>query len=337
MRFGVLLDHQYPAGDDLGRRIDELIMITETARDLGYDSIFGIHHYLAGLQTPQPLMVLSRLIPHSGSMLLGTAVYILPLSHPVQVAEEVATLDQLSGGRLVFGVGAGYRENEFESFGIDMASRGQRLVEGVELLRELWSGETVEHQGRHYTVRGQRISVRPRQTGGPPIWIGANNEATVRRAARIGDGWLVAPSAKERWAIGHRGFHQDELAGVGPPARPPEYVMLRELYLADSDEQARREAGPYLRQEHAEYAQYHLEHFLTMFDDLWRKSILGGTAEAVTTRLRHLGQAGFTHFLFRIFWSGMPVEQSLETLRRFAAEVMPALRQVPDATGTPAS
>src|SRR6056297_2452262 len=139
MKFGLALDHQYERGDDLGRRIDELVELTELARDIGFSSVYGIHHYLAPLQTLQPLTLLARLVPSSGAMSLGTGIYLAGLPHPVHVAEEVATLDQLSGGRAVLGVGAGYRDEEFDSFGIQRSSRGRRLVESIEVMRRLWS------------------------------------------------------------------------------------------------------------------------------------------------------------------------------------------------------
>src|SRR5690606_2184679 len=129
VKFGILLDHQYRSGDDINRRTGELVEFTQHIRDLGYDSLFGIHHYLSSLSTPQPLPLLSRLIDHSGTMQIGTGILILPLGHPVHWAEEIATIDQMSGGRFVIGVGAGYRENELAALGIDLSTRVARMYE----------------------------------------------------------------------------------------------------------------------------------------------------------------------------------------------------------------
>ena len=138
IRFGILLDHQFPKHEDVAFHLDEIVHLTERARDLGFDAVFGIHHFLAELQTPQPFQVLARLIPHSGNMLLGTSVYVASLSHPVQMAEELATLDQLSRGRVIFGAGIGYRDEEFASFGIDRSDRAPRFIEALEVIRGLW-------------------------------------------------------------------------------------------------------------------------------------------------------------------------------------------------------
>jgi len=326
VKFGVLLDHQYPRSEDLGQRLDELVTITETARDLGYDSIFGIHHYLASLQTPQPLLVLSRLIPSSGQMMLGTGIYVATLPHPVETAEATATLDQLSGGRLILGVGAGYRDDEFDSFGIDRRTRGSRLVETLDLVRALWSGEEVNHEGEHFRVQGQRLSVLPAQQPRPPIWIGANNTKTIRRAARIGDAWIASPNVKRRWAKGNLGEFKEELAAQGGSLEGRDLPILRELHLAEDDATAQRRADPYLREEYQAYAAYDLAHFLEMYEDLRRKSFMVGSADTVAASIADLAEAGFNHFIFRVFWSGMPLEYSLETLTRFAEDVMPRFR-----------
>ena len=323
MKFGVLLDHQYPKHDDLGQRLDELVEITETARDLGFDSLFGIHHFLATLRTPQPFQVLARLIPHSGRMSLGTGIYVATLAHPVQIAEETATLDQLSDGRLIFGVGAGYRDDEFDSFGIDRTTRGARLTETLELVRTLWSGETIDHRGEHFRVQGQQLSVLPVQRPRPPIWIGANAPKTIRRAAHIGDAWVASPNVKARWAKGNLANFREELEATGQPADAREYPILRELFVDESDEAAYRRAVPYLNDEYQSYAEYDLDYFRSMFDDLRAKAFMVGSPDTVAERITDLAEAGFNHFIFRVFWSGMPKELTIESLQRFATEVMP--------------
>src|SRR5581483_7705715 len=167
VKFGVMLNHQYLAEEDLGRRIEEGVESTELMRDLGYDRLFSHHNFLANLQTPQALPILAHLSSYTGEMRLGIGVYIATLEHPVALAEHFATLDQICGGRLVWGVGAGYREDEFNSFGIEMKTRLSRFYEAIDVVKQLWSGEEVNHRGRHFRIEGQRISVRPRQRPRP--------------------------------------------------------------------------------------------------------------------------------------------------------------------------
>ncbi|HUG00003.1 MAG TPA: LLM class flavin-dependent oxidoreductase, partial [Ilumatobacter sp.] len=143
MKFGILLNHEYPTSADVSKKLKDLVTMTQAARDLGFDSLFGMQHYVSSLATLQPLPLLSHLASHAGGMEMGTGVYLATLEHPVQLAENFATFDHLCGGRLVLGLGAGYRRNEFDAFGVERSTRWSRLAETLVLLRALWSGEEV--------------------------------------------------------------------------------------------------------------------------------------------------------------------------------------------------
>ena len=109
----------------------------------------------------------------------------------MQVAEESATLDVLTGGNYMLGVGLGYRAPEFDSFGIPLKERAPRFGESIQLMRRLWTEERVTHEGRFYPVKDVGISLKPLRPAGPPVYIAAQVEAAIRRAARIGDAWLI--------------------------------------------------------------------------------------------------------------------------------------------------
>jgi alkanesulfonate monooxygenase SsuD/methylene tetrahydromethanopterin reductase-like flavin-dependent oxidoreductase (luciferase family) len=323
MRFGIMLDNQFQPGDDIATRISELVEITQAARDLGLHSVFAVHHYLAPLVTLQPLSLLARLSAHSGTMRLGTGVFIATLVHPVHLAEETATIDRLSGGRLVLGVGTGYRAEEFDAFGIELTQRSRRLVETISVLRALWSGEPVHHEGKAFRLTGQHIGVTPVQRPGPPIWVGANSAAGVRRAARVGDAWLASPNVKINWAIGHRQIFADELAAMGQPNAEREYPILRELYLGDDADAWRNDVGEQVARSYASYAPYQLDYFQTRFDELREKAFLFGTPDTVAERVKLLADAGFTEIICRVNWLGTPMSVALRTLQRLATDVMP--------------
>jgi alkanesulfonate monooxygenase SsuD/methylene tetrahydromethanopterin reductase-like flavin-dependent oxidoreductase (luciferase family) len=328
INFAVLLDHQFPRHDRLADHLDSLIEITELARELRFDGIFGIHHFLAELRTPQPFQLLARLIPHSGTMDLGTSVYVSTLSSPAQIAEELATLDQLSKGRVIFGAGVGYREEEFETFGISRSTRGARFVESLEVIRGLWSDDPFTFQGKFHHVNAQRSSVNPFNNRHIPFWIGANTPKTITRAARIGDAWIASPNVKERWAIGNLKMFLEEKECVAPgtaaTARRP---ICRELLIADSNEEARELADRFLKGEYVAYSKYDLEHFVEMFDDLMSKSFLIGSPASIAAKIRVLIDGGFDYFIFRFFWSGMPYSIANESLRRFTSEVLPLVHE----------
>ena len=328
MKFGIHLNHEYDKADDLQERIDQLIGYTHAARDLGCDSIFGMHHYLSSMATVQPLPLLARLIPESGNMRLGTGIY-LAYEHPVLLAENFASLDQLSGGRLILGLGAGYRPNEFDAMSMDRSTRVSRTFEAVELLKALWSEEPVHFHGKYFQVDGETSSIVPLQSPGPPIWLGANGEKGVRRVACAADAWIAPPNVKIRWVKGHLGYFKDELdrQGIDPAGR--ELPLIRELYVGDSDAVAAAEVSDYLRDEYAAYSVYgdEVEYWRTMFGELLEKAFLIGSPETVAAKLMDLAEAGFNHFIFRVSWKGMPFERSLETIQRLAAEVMPRFQE----------
>jgi alkanesulfonate monooxygenase SsuD/methylene tetrahydromethanopterin reductase-like flavin-dependent oxidoreductase (luciferase family) len=324
VRFGVMLNHQYGRDEDLLQRIEEGVATTELIRDLGYDMLLSHHHFLANLQTPQALPVLAHLVPYSGSMRLGIGVYIATLEHPVALAEHFATLDQISGGRLIWGVGAGYRQDEFDSFGIEHRTRQSRFYEAIDLVTKLWSGEPVTHQGRHFRVEGQTISVVPRQRPRPPIWIGANGPKTIVRAAAHGDAWLASPHLKVNWCNGNLAAFKAEQERLGIDASAGEHPIVRELYIADSDARAREEVEPYIGTEYAAFSDYdpiYRDHY----EEMWEKSFLIGSPETVRARVEQLAEGGWNAFVFRTDWAGMPVEMVRRTIVRFAQEVMPEL------------
>jgi alkanesulfonate monooxygenase SsuD/methylene tetrahydromethanopterin reductase-like flavin-dependent oxidoreductase (luciferase family) len=320
-RFGVMLDHQYEPGDDLGRRIGELVELVELCRDLGYDGVFGIHHYLANLTTLQPLTLLARLIDRSGEMQLGTAILIGSLVHPVHVAEELATLDQLSGGRLVFGVGSGYRDDEFDAFGVDRTHRTARLHEAIALIRLLWSGEKVTFQGAHFQLDGQRASVIPAQAQ-PPIWVAGNSPGGIRRAARMGLPWLAPANVKRNWAVGNLGDYFNELEAAGFDRHGLDCPINRNLSIADDTDAAYALVGDEIRASYAAYAGYNLEYFETQFDDIARKAFFFGGAAQLVEKIDDFSAAGFNYFVMRTKWLGLTHETTLGLVERFAREVI---------------
>src|SRR5467141_470785 len=132
---------------------------------------------------------------HAQDMAIGPNILILPPLNPMHVAEEAATLDVLTGGNFILGVGLGYRQPEFDAFGIPLAERAPRFAEAIGLMRRLWTEERVSHKGRFYTVNDAGIGAKPVRPGGPPIYIAAQAEVSVRRAARLGDAWLIVNSS----------------------------------------------------------------------------------------------------------------------------------------------
>ncbi len=160
------------------------------AETIGYDDVWLTeHHFCDDGHAPSILPLAAAVAARTTRIRIGTSVLLLPLHHPVRVAEDAATIDILSNGRFELGVGVGYRPQEFEGLGLHSRDRGARMDEGLEIIRALWRGETVDYRGRHFTVAGAKLAPMPVQTP-PPLWIGGFAPASARRAARIGDGYL---------------------------------------------------------------------------------------------------------------------------------------------------
>jgi alkanesulfonate monooxygenase SsuD/methylene tetrahydromethanopterin reductase-like flavin-dependent oxidoreductase (luciferase family) len=188
MRFGICLanigsfsEPQVPV---------ELALAAEAS---GWDGVFSWDHlaFAWGAPAADPWTILSAIAARTARIRIGTAVTPVARRRPQVLAHQVATLDRLSGGRVVFGAGLGGAPSEFEKFGEagDPRIRAEKLDEGLGLLRRLWSGEEVTHRGVHYTVEGVTLAPTPRQQP-LPIWIGGNRPASLRRAARW-DGWIA--------------------------------------------------------------------------------------------------------------------------------------------------
>jgi probable F420-dependent oxidoreductase len=187
---------------------DNVATVARWAQELGFGSVWVTDHVILPERveswypyrshgrwdyppdTPwmDPLLALLYAGAVAPSLRLGTSVLVAALRHPVLLAKQVATLDVLSGGRVILGVGAGWMREEFELVGASFADRGRRVVEMVELMRALWTGQTVQWEGRYYRVHGARMHPRPVQDRIPVVW-GGHSEAALRRVARSGDGW----------------------------------------------------------------------------------------------------------------------------------------------------
>src|SRR5436190_24306838 len=172
-----------PRGEHIDRCIDEVIAEAQLAESCGFDScFFGEHHQDTDGFLPSPLIVATAVAARTRTLRVGTSVILLPPHHPVHLAEDAITLDLVSKGRLVLGVGIGYQASDFNAFSVPMEERLSRFEESVEILRLAWAGETFSFRGKHYTLDDIRIKPRPFQKNGPPWRICASVPAAARRA-----------------------------------------------------------------------------------------------------------------------------------------------------------
>jgi probable F420-dependent oxidoreductase len=194
VRFGVLLPTQ------LDRTSRDPIAATKalarTAEHAGFDFVaVGQHRFTPGYSSA-PLVTLAALASVTERVGLCTAVLLLPLHHALEVAEQVAQLDELSGGRVILGIGIGYRRYEFDAVGIPFAERAARTDEALQVLHAAWTQDVVDFHGQFVDIEGVSVEPKPIQRPRPPIWVAARLPAAVARAARLGDGWVTGLSQR---------------------------------------------------------------------------------------------------------------------------------------------
>ena len=175
MKVGLFINTQFPEGFNLAERVPEMVAQVRAARDAGFASLWFPHHWLTHpMQMLQITPVMGYVAAHAQGMTIGPNILILPPLNPTHVAEEAATLDVLTGGNYILGIGLGYRQPEFDAFGIGLSERAPRFNESITLMRRLWTEDRVSHQGRFYTVNDafQYASYlhRPFATGMFMLW-----------------------------------------------------------------------------------------------------------------------------------------------------------------------
>lgn len=325
MRFALLATHQFDPADDVRTRLGELWELTERAEDAGFHGVFAMQHFVGNLVTPQTISMVAKLIAVTRTMTVGTSILILPAYHPVHIAEEFATLDHLSNGRVLLGVGAGYRRNEFRALNIDKANRFAQLDESIAVIRALWTGEPVHHEGRCYHLDGDRIGVPPLTPGGPPIWLGGGGEVTIRRAARIADAWIAPGNAPTRgWYEDSLAVHDDALAAAGRTRAGRSYPVVVNLFCAPTDDEAERRIRPYVEAEYAAYSRYPQLAFQDeKFQFLWDHRFLIGSPATICRKVEGLRARGFDYLIARMNWLGAPLAGIVASLDLIRDEVLP--------------
>ena len=238
MKFGLslsgLLQHSRDA--DMVQRFADVLHLVRVGRDLGFDYIYAGQHYLCHpFQMLQPLVSLARLSAETGDMDMLSTI-LVPLQNPVQMAEDVATLDVLTNGRIIINAALGYRDEEYEAFGVTREDRIARMFETLRLARLLWAGDEVTFDGRFTKVTGVHVGVRPVQQPHPRIWIAANGDGMVRRIARNGETWYLNPHAPFETLARQVELYRTVRAEHGHPSADT-LPMSRETFVAPTREQ----------------------------------------------------------------------------------------------------
>jgi probable F420-dependent oxidoreductase len=290
--------------------IDVMRELVALIEECGFDSLWAGDHISFPVAILDPLLQLAQAAVVSRRLLFGTSVYLLPLRHPGPVAKQVATLDHLTEGRLIFGVGVGGEfPKEYEVCGVPLKERGARLSEAIPIMRKLWSGAPASHGGGRYPpFDGVAMQPPPRQAGGPPIWCGGRSEAALRRTGRLGDGWLAYVVTPEMYGAG--------LKKIAAAARERSLTrfgsgLLLFTRLDHTYEQALEAATITLSQRYAMDFRRAVERYAAI-----------GRPEQVAESIRVFFAVGVRHVLLDFVG---PYEDRHEQIQWFARDVLPLL------------
>ncbi len=303
------------------------------AEALGFDSVWmEEHHSVTNHYWPSPLTVLAGFATRTSRVRLGTDIAVAAFHHPVRLAEDVAMLDVMSGGRVTLGIAIGYKPDEFALYGVDLEKRGARFEEQLAIMRGLWSGARVSFKGTYYTVEG-RLEPGPVQKPHPPLWIGGWGDITLRRAATLADNWIPGPTADLERLLRAKSQFLENRRAAGRAEPIVEWPLTRDLIIADTDRKARELAEEHIMMAYRrEYAGGWRHPFIdaSIATDLDRlmedRFIIGGPDQCITKIRRFVEEYGMTHLICRTFFPGMPHAHIMRELELVAKEVMPAFR-----------
>jgi len=316
----------------------QALTLAEDAESLGLDSVWvSEHHFVDDAYLPSLLPMCAAIAARTRRIQVGTSLLLAPLHEPIRLAEDAAVVDLISGGRLLLGLGLGWRAEEFETLRVPLKERVPRLLAAIDVLRQAWRGDLVRG-GHGLTYPDVPVRSLPARPGGPPIWVGGLSKPAIRRAGRVADGFIAAEVTPH--ALGEQvALIREELARMqrsGPftvsvhlPTfvwdRPGAWDLVRDhhryvVWKYEDMHAARRRVAepasppPVTAQEEA----------------LLRHSIVIGTPDEVALQIDRYRRAagGDLHFIARLYFPGLPWEVQRRTLRLFAEKVVPKVRDL---------
>jgi alkanesulfonate monooxygenase SsuD/methylene tetrahydromethanopterin reductase-like flavin-dependent oxidoreductase (luciferase family) len=333
-RFGLVVRGQAEAGEDISRRFQETLAFVRVADRLGFDSVTKTAHYSAyPFQMLQLVPMLARFAAEAPRLRLNAGVLLLPLLSPLHVAEEFATLDVITGGKIILGVGLGYRDVEFKAFGVPRSQRARRFEANLVAVKRLWTEDKVRMKAAHFELDDASCLPKPLQQPHPPIWVGANADPAVERAARLGDCWYIGPAVEITAVERQMELYRRALDAAGKPF-PTELPMRREVFVAKTKADAIRLCAPYLGAKYQAYHSWRQElpgddsGIGQNFEDLIGDRFLIGSPDEVAEQILALRRrVGVNHLVMSTEWAGMPESLAVETIEMIATELFPRVQQ----------
>ena len=330
MDVGVLLS-DFPKSWGPKRQFDELLRQVEAAQRNGFRHLCLGQHFLYGDYTClQPIPVFARLAAEVGpDVRLVSTVIMSPVYHPVQLAEDLATLDVMTEGRLIVGIGLGYRPEEFEYLGVPFGERVRRFEEGLQLMKAIWTQPSVTFAGEFWQLDAAEPHITPWQDPHPPVWLGGHAPRAVRRAGRVANGWIIPPAVE----LDDLGplldiFREEQTERGLPPSLQP---LRRNVFLGadrrDAMEQfMRASANRYLHYARNGHEQWRVE---KSFADTVGAHVLAGAAADVLAEIQQIARTlPVNPLILRAGWPDMDPDWFVSYLDKLGTELVPGIAEI---------
>ncbi len=334
IRFGLWYDFRNPpewrqASDRLYSEILDQIAWGESH---GFDDVWlSEHHFIEDGYLPSILPVAAAIAARTKRIRIASGVLLMPFQNPVRLAEDIAVVDIISGGRFELGVGVGFKLEEFESFGVPFKERGSRTNESLDIIRRLLSGETVTYKSDFFNFKNIKVTPEPIQKPHPPIWLGGFTPAALRRAARYGDGFTVPGATRD--------VYDHYVAELKKQNRPTENIRFASavwcLIVSKDPEKTFSEAADHIIYQANNYSKWlsaaglnPLSEHLQDHEQLRKSGLLQVVApDAAVEMIRTFANnVPITHFYSWTLPPGLPPRWAQTHLELFASEVIPAFR-----------
>jgi probable F420-dependent oxidoreductase len=316
-----------------GTYFNEALEEAVYGEELGFDSVWlEEHHSIQNHYWPSPLIALAGIATRTTRVALGTDIVVLPFYHPVRVAEDMAMLDMISGGRAIFGAAIGYRPPEFELYDVPLEDRGARYVEMLKIMRLLWTQDQIDYEGRFFHVKG---CIEPRPAQAIPVWLGGWGELSLKRAAQLGDAWVPGPTANLEKLLKAQGQYRAFLKDTGKDPGDVSTPLTREVVIAETREHAWELAEKYVMVNYRDEYGGGWNHPLIGSQDQTPvaldalsndRFIVGNPDDCIAQIRRFVETFGVDHLICRLYFAGMPHAHIMTELRLLSKEVFPAFR-----------
>ena len=324
MRFGLILDGGNRPGHPRDQAFREILERAILARRCGFHSLWTGPGYLN--QGWHPTVLLSRIAAEVPEMELGV-VGILPLYHPVELAEQISTLDVICGGKFVLAAAIGWRDFQFRAFGVPSGQRLSRFLEVLDSLKQLWTQERVSHAGQHFRIYDVPGAGLPLQRPHPKILIAANLDPGVNRAAALADGWLISSRATLPTIARQLELYRHGLRSSG---RPGYVAAWREMYVAADREEAIATIRPHVEWLYRDRAALGHNRALpeadridVPFEQVLEGRFILGSPDECVAEVQKYQAVGVEELILRCQWPGIEAGETLQAIERFGRGVLP--------------